>query len=143
MATGVTTTVADTIFGVLTNSAGWTQYAELYLAPYNGDPTSGGTEITNTITGSANRIDLNMSTFNAPSTSGNYRLIDNASEISITASASAGATFDYVALYDVQTGGTSSNIVVYGALTTSKTVTTGDEVKIEAGELNLRVQITS
>lgn len=140
MATGVTTAVADTIFDVLTNTSGWTQYTELYLAPYNGNPTSGGTEITNTITGSANRIDLDMNTFNAPSTSGNYRFIDNASEISITASASAGATFDYVALYDAQTGG---NIVVYGALTTSKTVSTEDEVKIEAGELNIRVQIAS
>ena len=137
----VGTTTADSILGVA-KGTNFTAPAELYIAPFNGDPTSGGSEVTNAITGSTSRIDADMSTFTAPATSGSNRVIENATEISITASASGSATFDYVALYTVQTGGTLTDPFAYAALTTSKSITAGDEVKFEAGALKFTSAIS-
>lgn len=109
--------------------------ATVYVALFNGDPAGAGTEITNTIKGTTTRDAIALG---AISTSGSYRQASNTGEITITASASAGATADYVALFDAATAG---NRLANEALTTSKTITTGDEVKFEVGALVFRVKI--
>lgn len=109
--------------------------AAVYVALFNGDPTGAGTEITNTIKGSTTRDAIALG---AVTTSGNFRQADNTAVITITASASAGATADYAAIFDAATAG---NLLSYDTLTASKTITTGDEVKFDANAAVYKVKI--
>lgn len=127
--------VADAILNWTKNAVAFpAEPTAVYVALFNGNPTSGGTEITNTIKGTANRDAV---TLGAIATSGTNREVSN-SELTITASAAAGATADYVAIYDAQTAG---NLLYYEALTASKTITTGDEVKFDSTNLKIQVKI--
>jgi hypothetical protein len=107
----------------------------VYIALFNGDPSGAGTEITNTIKGSTTRDAIALG---GVTTSGTFRQADNIADITITLSASAGATADYAAIYDAATGG---NLLSYDTLTSSKTITTGDEVKFEANAAVYKVKI--
>jgi hypothetical protein len=62
--------------------------------------------------------------------------LTNAAAITITSSAASGATATHVAVFDTITGG---NMLFAGALTASKTIATGDEVKFNASALALTV----
>ena len=62
--------------------------------------------------------------------------ITNASAITITSSATATASATFVAVWDASASG---NLLFYGALTTAKTVASGDEVKFNASALTLTV----
>ena len=62
--------------------------------------------------------------------------MSNTAQVLITSSAGAGATADYVAVFDASTGG---NLLFHGALATSLTINTGDEVRFNAGGLQLTV----
>jgi len=127
--------VADKILNWTDGTAFGTAPTNVYVALFNGDPTGAGTEITNTIKGSTTRDAI---TFGAIATSTDFRQFDNSAEITITASASAGATADYAAIYDASTAG---NLLWYETLTSSKTITAGDEVKFEANALICRVKV--
>jgi hypothetical protein len=104
--------------------------ATRYITTFYGDPQSGGSENISTITGSANRID--MTTAMAAATSG--AALSNA-DITFTTNASAGATVDYVAVYSAITGGT----LYATASVTSKTLTTGDSLRIPSGSLSFSI----
>lgn len=62
--------------------------------------------------------------------------ITNASAITITSSASATASATHFAVFTSATGG---DMLFYGALTTAKTIASGDEVKFNASALTLTV----
>ena len=62
--------------------------------------------------------------------------LTNTAAITITPSAASGATATHVAVFDTITGG---NMLFAGALTASKTIATGDEVKFNASALALTV----
>ena len=62
--------------------------------------------------------------------------LTNTAAITITSSAASGATATHVAVFDTITGG---NMLFAGALTASKTIATGDEVKFNASALTLTV----
>jgi hypothetical protein len=62
--------------------------------------------------------------------------LTNTAAITITSSAASGATATHVAVFDTITGG---NMLFAGALTASKTIATGDEVKFNAIALSLTV----
>ena len=62
--------------------------------------------------------------------------LTNTAAITITASAASGATATHVAVFDTITGG---NMLFAGALTASKTIASGDEVKFNASALTLTV----
>ena len=68
-------------------------------------------------------------------TGGNGTLT-NTGVITITSSAASGATATHVAVFDSSTGG---NMLISGALSTSKTIATGDEVRFNATSLTLTV----
>jgi hypothetical protein len=104
--------------------------ATRYITVFNGDPTSGGTEVINTISGSANRV--NMTTAMAVASGGSAA--SNA-DITFTNSAVAGATVNYVAEYDAITGG---NLMAYTPVT-SKTVAIADSLKILSGQLTFAI----
>jgi hypothetical protein len=102
--------------------------ATRYITVFDGDPTSGGTEVINTLNGSANRID--MTTGMGAAASGS---IANDAIITITSSAVAAADVDYVAIYDSITGGT-----LWGyAAVTAKGVGIGDSLTIPIGNLTI------
>lgn len=62
--------------------------------------------------------------------------LTNTAAITITSSAASGATATHVAVFDAITG---NNMLFAGALTASKTIATGDEVKFNASQLTLTV----
>lgn len=62
--------------------------------------------------------------------------ITNASAVTITSSATATASATHVAVFTSATGG---DLLFYGALTTAKTIASGDEVKFNASALTLTV----
>ena len=60
----------------------------------------------------------------------------NTSAITITSSASSAATASHFGVFDASASG---NLIFYGALTSSKTIAIGDEVKFHALQLALTV----
>ncbi len=62
--------------------------------------------------------------------------ITNASAITITSSATATASATHFGVFTSATGG---DMLFYGALTTSKSIAVGDEVKFNASALTLTV----
>ena len=124
--TTVTSAWLNWVSGNTTPSAAATRY----ITTFNGDPQSGGTENISTITGSANRI--NMTT--AVPTTATATVSSNA-DIVFTTSASAGATVNYIAIYTAITGGT----LLASASVTSRTLVTGDGLKIPSGSLTLSI----
>lgn len=62
--------------------------------------------------------------------------VSNTAAITITSSATSGATATHVAVFDAITSG---NMLFYGALSASKVIASGDEVKFNASALTLTV----
>ena len=108
----------------------------VYIGVFSDSPgdDASGTEITSTITGSANRIAVTFGTVTDASGAGQ---IANSGTVTITASAAGGGTVSHIGLFDAQTGG---NLLYHGALTAPVVVAAGNELKIETGLL--KVQLT-
>lgn len=62
--------------------------------------------------------------------------LTNTNVITITSSAGSAATASHFAVFDASTGG---NLIFHGALSTSKSIAVGDEVKFNASQLTLTV----
>jgi hypothetical protein len=62
--------------------------------------------------------------------------LSNTGVITITSSAPSGATATHVGVFDASASG---NMLFYGALAASKVITSGDEVKFNAGAMVLTV----
>lgn len=114
----------------LTGKATPAAVATRYITVFNGNPTSGGTEVISTLTGSANRI--NMTAAMAVAAAG---VAASNALITFTAAAASGATVDYVAEYDAITGG---NLLSYTPVTT-KVVAAGDGLSILSGNLTFSI----
>jgi hypothetical protein len=125
-----TATVSSTWLNWLTGNTTPGAVATRYITTFSGDPQSGGSENISTITGSASRI--NMTTA-VPSTA-TATATSNA-DIVFTTSAVAGATVDHVAVYSAITGGT----LYASATVTSKTLSTGDGLRIPSGSLTFTI----
>jgi len=111
---------------VFTNSA-YTAPSTLYLALFTSNPAddASGTEVSTSGTAYARQT----VTF---SVSGNTATTSAAVEFP-TATASFG-TVTHVAVYDASTAG---NLIAYAALTSSKTIDTGDVFRVPAGDLDI------
>ncbi len=114
----------------LTGEASPAAAATRYITVFNGDPQGAGTEVINTITGSANR--QNMTTAMAAASGGSAA---SDTDITFTASAVGTATVDYVAVYSAITGGT----LMASTAVSSKSVGTGDSPKILATQLSFAI----
>lgn len=106
---------------ILRNTA-LTSPATPYLALYNGDPTSGGVEVTG---GDYIRQSVTFSSPVSGSTS-NTNLITYTNMPSVTVS--------HVALCSASTAG---NILYYSPVATPKTITSGDAASIAIGGINV------
>ena len=103
-----------------------------FVQLYNGDPTdtgSSGTALYSRVTVASGAGSWTRGT-------GGAGTITNASAITITSSASATASATHFAVFTSATGG---DMLFYGALTTSKSIAVGDEVKFNASALTLTV----
>jgi len=111
---------------VFTNTA-YTAPSTLYLALHtaNPDEDGSGTEVSTSGTAYARQT----VTFTV---SGNTATTDAAVEFP-TATANFG-TVSHVAVWDASTAG---NMLAYAALTTSKTIETGDVLRVPAGDLDI------
>ena len=111
---------------VFTNSA-YTAPSTLYLSLHtaNPDEDGSGTEVSTSGTAYARQT----VTFTV---SGNTATTDAAVEFP-TATANFG-TVSHVAVWDASTAG---NMLAYAALTTSKTIETGDVLRVPAGDLDI------
>ena len=117
------TKVLDHVFGATAYTAPSTLYLALHTA--NPDEDGSGTEVSTSGTAYA-RATV------AFTTSGNTTSNTAAVEYS-TATANFG-TVTHVAVWDASTGG---NMLAYAALTSSKTIETGDVFRVPAGDLDI------
>jgi hypothetical protein len=104
----------------------YTSPSQVYVALFTSDPTDAGTG-TEVSGGGYTRQAV---TFNAPSNG----QVTNASDILFPVATASWGTVTHVGIYDAQTGG---NLLFSGALTTSKTISTNDQLKIAAGSLSI------
>jgi len=104
----------------------YTSPSQVYVALFTSDPTDAntGTEV------SGGGYARQPVTFNAP-TNGQ---VTNASDILFPVATASWGTVTHVGIYDAQTGG---NLLFSGALTTSKTISANDQLKIAAGSLSI------
>lgn len=119
-------TMLDWLTGLTTPAA----VATRYITVFDGDPQGAGSEVINTITGSANRQD--MTTAMAAAAAGSAA---SDTDITFTNSAVGAATVDYVAVYSAITGGT----LLASTQVTSKSVGVGDSLKILSGQLTFAI----
>lgn len=125
-----TAAIRDSMLDWLTGEASPTAAATRYITVFNGDPQGAGSEVINTITGSANR--QNMTTAMAAASGGSAA---SDTDITFTASAVGAATVDYVAVYSAITGGT----LMASTAVSSKSVGIGDSLKILATQLSFAI----
>ncbi|WP_060788902.1 phage tail fiber protein [Geobacillus zalihae] len=104
----------------------YTSPAAVYLALYTSDPTDDntGTEVTG---GSYQRQKI---TFGAP----NGGMVSNSNEILFPVATANWGTVTHIGILDAATGG---NLLFYGAVTTPKTISTNDQLKINAGDISI------
>lgn len=114
----------------LTGEANPPAVATRYITIFDGDPQGAGSEVINTVTGSANRQD--MTTAMAAASGGSAA---SDTDITFTNSAVGAADVDYVAVYDAQTGGN----LMASTQVTSKAVGVGDSLKILSGQLTFAI----
>jgi hypothetical protein len=104
----------------------YTSPSQVYVALFTSDPTDAGTG-TEVSGGGYARQPI---TFNAPSNG----QVTNAADILFPIATASWGTVTHVGIYDAQTGG---NLLFSGALTTSKTISANDQLKIAAGSLSI------
>lgn len=103
-----------------------------FVQLYSQDPTDAGSA-----TGALySRVSVASGAGSWTRGTGGAGTITNASAITITSSASATASATHFAVFTSATGG---DMLFYGALTTAKTIASGDEVKFNASALTLTV----
>ena len=129
MSAFVATVTSNVMINWLTANATPAATGTRYVSIWNGDPQGTGSEVINTVTGSATRPSITFAAASGGSAS-------SSATVTFTTNASGGATVDHVAIH---TAATSGNIMA-SATVTSKTITAGDSLTIPSG--NATVQIS-
>lgn len=101
-----------------------------YVQLFNGNPTDTGTGGTALLSRAA------VAAGGWTRGTGGAGTLTNTAAITITSSAGSAVTADYFAVFDASTGG---NLIFHGALSASKSIAVGDEVKFNASQLTLTV----
>lgn len=131
----ITQAYRQAIVNYLRGNGAPTAIADVFLDLFNGDPQGVGSSVLATVTGSATRSSVKAALGAASAASPSVST--NASQIVVTASASAGATITHIALYDASTAG---NLIGSHAVTSgTQTVATGNPVNIPASSLQISI----
>ena len=109
----------------LLGSGTYTKPSALYVALFVGNPASGGTEVTTS--GSAYARQSAAFTISTNSAS-------NTAAIEYPTATASWGTIDYIAIYDASTAG---NQLVSAALSSAKTIASGDVLRIPASNLSV------
>lgn len=111
-------------------TASTTAPTNVYVALFTADPTDAdsGTEVTTTGTAYARQT----ATFSAASSGST----SNSADIEFSQATANYGTVTHFGIYDASTAG---NLLFHGALTSSKTIETGDVFKIASGNLTITV----
>lgn len=120
----------DAITGWINGTTFPTAPSNLYVTLYNGDPTDAGTGGTALFT----RVAIASGGWTRGT--GGAGTVSNTAQILITSSAGSSGTASHVAVWDASTSG---NLVFHGALASSLSINSGDEVRFNAGALQLTV----
>ena len=107
-----------------------TQPSATWVQLFNGSPTetgSGGTGLYSRIAVAAGGW---------TTSTGATATITNTAAITISTAAATSASADNFGIFD---NSTSGNLLFYGALSTAKTISVGDEIKFNASSLTIRV----
>jgi hypothetical protein len=107
-----------------------------FVQLYNGDPTDTGLGGTPIVIATAARTSIASGAGSWTRGTGGNGTITNASAFTITSSATATASATHVTVWDASADG---NLLFFGALSTAKTVASGDEVKFNIAGLTLTV----
>jgi hypothetical protein len=115
---------------VLNNDA-YTSPTIVYIALYTAAPSDagGGTEVSG---GAYGRVALDSSTTNKWTNAGGTA--DNISAITFTQATASWGTVTHMGIFDASTAG---NLLLWGTLTTSRTVNNGDTFEFAAGDLDV------
>jgi hypothetical protein len=109
----------------LLGSGTYTKPASKYVALYVGDPMGSGTEVSTSGTAYSRQ-------------SGSFTIsggtATNSANIEYSAAITSWGTINYVAIYDASTGG---NMLVSAALTSAKTIGSGDVLRIPTSQLSV------
>lgn len=119
---------------VLRNTA-YTQPGALYVALFNNTSGNAATNLeagtlTDEVSTSATAYGRKTATFGAASSGS----ATTSGDITFDVATASWGTVTHAAVMDASTAG---NVLFYGALTVSKTVTTGDTFKISSGQLTI------
>ena len=101
-----------------------------YVQLFNGNPTDTGTG------GTALLSRVAVAAGGWTRGTGGAGTLTNTDPITITSSSGSAVTADYFAVFDAATG---TNVLFHGALSASKSIAIGDEVKFNASQLTLTV----
>ena len=117
------TEILDHVFA----GSAYTAPGTLYLALYTAAPgeTGGGTEVTTSGTAYARQSVAFTTTGNTTS---------NSAAVEYPTATSAFGTVTHVGVFDASTGG---NLMAYAALSSSKTIDTGDVFRVPTGDLDI------
>lgn len=112
-----------------------TRPAAIWIALYTAAPSDsgGGTEVTG---GSYARVQVTQAdaNWNAPGAGAGAALIDNVNAITFATATANWGTITHVGIFDASTAG---NLLMWGALTASKVVNSGDTFRFAAGDLDI------
>lgn len=113
----------------------FTKPSNLYIALFTAAPSDagGGTEVTAT---GYSRVANNPLDANWAATSGTNGVTSNVGAINFGTWSTGPTTVTHFAIMDASTSG---NMLIWGALTSSKTVNAGDSFSIPAGSLTVTV----
>jgi hypothetical protein len=117
--------IMDHIFGKAT----FTAPSNIYVALSTADPTDDASGLAEPSGGSYARKSTAPADWNAASGGA----IDNANAITFAQATASWGTITHFALFDASSGG---NMLTYGALGTSKAITTDDTPEFAAGDLD-------
>jgi len=109
----------------LLGSSTYTKPSTLYVALFVGNPTSGGTEVSTSGSAYA-RLSAAFTISGGTAT--------NTSALEWATATSSWGTINWVAIYDASTSG---NMLVTAQLTSSKTIASGDVLRIPASNLSV------
>lgn len=118
----------DHVFGSVDWDPG-TMYLALFTATPN--DSGGGTEVSG---GGYARASITNNPTNWPGATSGTGVTSNGVEITFNEATASWGTVTHWALFDASSGG---NMIIYGALGSSKTIGSGDTPKVAAGALQI------
>jgi len=120
--------VLDHIFG----GADYARPATLYVALSTANPGEDGSGLAEPSGGSYARVAVTNNATNFPAAAGGSK--SNGSDLTFPEATAAWGTITYFAIFDAASGG---NMLLYGALSSSKVVDIGDTLKFVTGDLTI------